>query len=74
MRTSDLWALQWSRSENTLYLQPLDVMVSQCRELYRDNERIADDFVPIHIGTENECRDAWKACQPTLEKRDAEKA
>jgi hypothetical protein len=59
--------LLWSKRQNALHIEPVDRMLSSNRNCYRDDR--ASDYLPIHIGTREECDAAAEACRSTLAAR-----
>jgi hypothetical protein len=62
------YVLSWSKRQNALHVESLEVMLSSNRQAYRDER--ACDYLPIHIGTQDECLAAADAIRPTMAARD----
>ena len=44
----------WSQSQCALHIEPVEAMLSSNRRAYADDRRM--DFVPLYIGTDEDCR------------------
>jgi hypothetical protein len=68
----DAWVLLWSRSQCALHVEPVADMLKENRSAYADDRRM--DYVPIHIGTKQECHDLARAIRNTMRTRQKQKA
>lgn len=62
------WSLLWSKRQNALHIETLDTALSKNRNLYRD-DRYINDYIPIFVGTKEECHAAADNCRKTMAER-----
>lgn len=62
------FALCWSQRQNALHIEPVERMLSNNRGAYADDR--ASDFIPVYIGTKDECHNAADACRGTMASRE----
>ena len=63
--------LLWSQSQCALHIETVQDMLAENASAFAEDRRM--DYVPIVIGTEEECRNAAEAIRPTLQERQAQK-
>ena len=71
--TKNLYVLEWSRKQGMPHVQRLDATLSANRQAYMDN-KAANDYIPIAVGTMDEMLAAADAIRPTLISRRPDKA
>jgi len=59
--------LLWSRSQNVLHIEPLSRMLDKNRRAYVADRRM--DYVPMFIGSDDDCHAAAASMRQTLIKR-----
>lgn len=65
--TTPTHALLWSQSQCALHIEPIADMLSENRQAYATDRRM--DYVPIYLGTEDECREGAAAVRSTMRQR-----
>jgi len=70
---SDLYVLEWSKKQGMPNVQRLEETLSNNRKAYRD-DMVANDYIPIAIGSFDEMIDAAEGMRPTLIARRPEKS
>lgn len=63
------WALMWKRGCAFPHIETLESALSQYRSNYRDN-REPNGWVPLYVGTQDECSEAADAIRGTLLERE----
>lgn len=66
-RTAGTHVMLWSQSQCALHIEPLDAMLSSNRRAYADDRRM--DFVPLYIGTDEDCRQIADSVRGTMKAR-----
>lgn len=61
------WALLWSQSQSGFHIEPLARMLESNRQAYAEDRRM--DYVPLHIGTADECHGIADSCRKTVATR-----
>lgn len=61
--------LLWSQTQSALHVEPVESMLKCNRRAYVENA--CSDWVPIHLGSEDECRTASTLAMNTLSQRPA---
>lgn len=64
-----LWALMWKRGCAVPHIEMLDSTLSKYRANYRD-DREPNGWVPLYVGTQDECSEAADAIRGTLVERE----
>lgn len=61
------WVLLWSQSQCATHVEPLQDMLDSNLHAYQSNRRM--DYVPLAIGSEEECRRVAAEIRPTVRAR-----
>lgn len=61
------YALLWSRSQGALHIEPVAQMLKANRRAYASNH--GSDYLPIHLGSDEECRKAAELARETMSDR-----
>lgn len=69
---AETWVLLWSHSQNCTHVEPLARMLDTNRRSYVNNTPM--DYVPLHIGTQDEVLGVSRSLRQTLRKREAERS
>lgn len=64
--------LLWSRSQSALHIEPLDQMLRSNRRAYISNQ--GTDYVPIHLGSDDECHKASEIARQTMSDRQRDRS
>lgn len=72
MNSKELWVLEWHQKSNNFHIQPLDLLLSRNREAYMLDKNL-QNWIVLHVGTNDECSKAADAARPTLHKREKER-
>jgi hypothetical protein len=65
--TGELWVLLWSHRANAFHVEPLQHMLKSNVRAYADDRPM--DYVPILIGTYDQCSTTAAGCRYTLARR-----
>lgn len=72
MNEKVLWALLWKHGCGHPHIEPVDKMLSAYRMNYQDN-RQPNGWVPLYIGSKEECEQAANSIRNTLIQREPNK-
>ncbi|OZI20517.1 hypothetical protein CAL26_23775 [Bordetella genomosp. 9] len=67
--TDELWTLEWSQRQGFFHVEPLRTAVKKNLESFARDRRT--DYIPLHIGTQEECDAVAARLRPALLARDA---
>lgn len=67
MRSGKAHVMLWSQSQCALHIEPVEAMLSSNRRAYGDDRRM--DFVPLFIGTDEDCRSVADSIRGTMRVR-----
>ena len=70
---TELYVLEWSKKQGMPHVQKLEETLSANRLAYME-DKAANDYIPLAVGSFDEMIDAADAIRPTLAKRRPEKA
>lgn len=62
----------WSQSQCALHIEPVEAMLRSNARAYRDDRRM--DYVPLYIGTDEDCRAVADAVRRTMHARQEARA
>ncbi len=62
----------WSQSQCALHIEAVEAMLRSNARAYRDDRRM--DFVPLYIGTDEDCRAVADAVRGTMHARQEARA
>jgi len=65
---NDQFVMLWSQSQNCFHIERVRDMYDANAMAFREDRRM--DYVPLHIGTEDECHALASKLRPTLRKRE----
>lgn len=72
LEVPETWVLLWSHSQNCTHVEPLSRTLETNRRAYSNNTPM--DYVPLHIGTQDEVLSIARSLRQTLHRRDVERS
>ena len=65
--STETYALLWSGSQRAFHIEPLRKMLETNRSHFADGR--VTDYVPIYLGTDEQCRQASHVVQESMNQR-----